>query len=141
VLSRLAALDARRGALLAYGFGWVLIAKAAINVPRASLALRQRGLDWIAARLPSPPRCTDREAAWAITAAARRIPDTRCLEWALAMRALLAQVGTAAELRIGVAADGPGAIRAHAWIDAEGKTWSWGETDGYSVLQARGVGP
>src|SRR4029079_4469132 len=74
VLRRLAALDARRRALLAYGLGWVLIAKAAVNVPRATLPRRQRALDWIAARLPAPPRCTEREAAWAITAAAPPLP-------------------------------------------------------------------
>jgi len=138
---KLAALDARRRALIAYGCGWVLIARAAVTVPGCSLPRRQRWLDRLAARLPAPPRCTEREAAWAITAAARRIPGTRCLDWALALRGLLAQTGIASEVRIGVAADGPGAIRAHAWIDVAGRTWSWGDTDGYSVLRPRGAGP
>jgi hypothetical protein len=140
VLRRVAALDARRRALIAYGFGWVLVSKAALGVPRTSLPRRQRWLDRLAARVPAPARCTVGEAAWAITAAARRIPGTRCLEWALALRGLLSQAGIASELRIGVAADGPGAIRAHAWVEAAGETWSWGDTGGYSVLRARAVG-
>jgi hypothetical protein len=135
LLRKLAALDARRRALVAYGFAWVLISKAALTVPGVSLPRRQQSLDRLAARLPVPPRCAPSEAAWAITAAARRIPGTRCLEWALALRGLLAQAGIASDLRIGVAADGPGAIRAHAWIEAASATWSWGDTDEYSVLR------
>lgn len=141
MLRELAALDARRRALLAYGSGWVLLSKAALFLPGGSLPQRQRWLDGLAARLPAPPLCTPSEAAWAITAAARRIPGTRCLAWALALRALFTQAGVASELRIGVAADGPGAIRAHAWIDAAGQTWSWGDTDGYHVLRPRVAGP
>jgi hypothetical protein len=135
VLRKLAALDPRRRALLAYGFGWVLLSKAALALPGGSLPRRQRSLDRLAARLPAPRRCPPSEAAWAITAAARRIPGTRCLEWALALRGLLAQAGIASAVRIGVAADGPGAIRAHAWVETASETWSWGETDGYSVLR------
>jgi hypothetical protein len=138
VLRRFAALDAPRRALIAYGLGWVLASKAALRVPGVSLPRRQRWLDRLAAHVPAPARCTPAEAAWAITAVARRIPGTRCLAWALATRGLLAQAGIASELRIGVAADGAGAIRAHAWIEAAGGRWSWGDTDGYSVLRARG---
>jgi hypothetical protein len=137
VLRKLRALDARQRALIAYGVGWVLIARAALTVPRGSLPRCQRWVDRLAARLPAPPRCTRGETAWAITAAARRIPGTRCLDWALALRALFAQQGIASDLRIGVAADGAGAIRAHAWIVAGGETWSWGDPTAYSVLRPR----
>jgi hypothetical protein len=136
VLGKLAPLDGRQRALVAYGLAWVLVAKVALAV-RGPLPRRQRALDRLAGRLPAAPPCTRAEAAWAITAAARRVPGTRCLEWALALRGLLTQAGVASELRIGVTADGPGAIRAHAWIEADGETWSWGDTDGYSVLRPR----
>jgi hypothetical protein len=138
VLRKLAALDARRRALIAYGLGWVVAAKAALRVTGRSLPRRQGWLDRLAVHAPAPPPCSPREAAWAITAAARRIPGTRCLEWALAMRGLLSQTGVASELRIGVAADGAGAIRAHAWVETAGESWSWGDMDAYSVLRARG---
>jgi hypothetical protein len=140
VLRKLAAVDARRRALIAYGVGWVLASKAALRVPGCSLHRRQRWLDRLAAYAPPPARCTPGEAAWAITAAARRIPGTRCLEWALAMRGLLSQTGIASELRIGVAADGAGAIRAHAWIETADTTWSWGDANAYSVLRAGAAG-
>jgi hypothetical protein len=54
------------------------------------------------------------------------------------MRGLLSQTGVASELRIGVASDGAGAILAHAWIEAAGESWSWGDAGAYNVLRARG---
>jgi hypothetical protein len=134
LLRKLASTDRRRRVLVAYGLGWVVIAKAALAVPGGSLPRRQRWLDRLAARLPAPPSCTGADAAWAITAVAQRVPGTRCLAWSLALRGLLAQGGIASELRIGVATDGPGTIRAHAWVESGGATWSWGETENYSVL-------
>ena len=141
MLRRLAALDPRRRALLAHGVAWVLIAKAALALPGRSLPRRQRWLDRAAARLPAPPCCAPRDAAWAITAAARRIPRTRCLEWSLALRGLFAAAGIESDLRIGVAPGGADAIRAHAWIEAAGQIWSWGDSAGYSVLRPGGAGP
>jgi hypothetical protein len=127
-------LDRRRRALAAYGLGWVVISRAALAAPGTSLPRRQQWLDRLAARLPAPPRCTRAEAASAISAVARWVPGTRCLGWALALRGLLAQAGIASDLRIGVAATGRGRIRAHAWIDSGGESWSWGESDEFSVL-------
>lgn len=139
MLRRIAALDARERALIACGLTWVLISKAALALPGGSLPRWQRWLDRLAAHLPAAPRCNQDEAAWAITAAARRVPRTRCLEWSLALRGLLAQAGIASELRIGVAATAPDAITAHAWIESAGQTWSWGDAAGYSVLRPRGA--
>jgi hypothetical protein len=141
VLARLARLDGRRRALIAWACGWILISKAALVVPGGSLAKWQRWLDRLAGGLPAAPPCTPREAAWAITAAARRVPRTQCLAWSLALRGLLTQAGIASELRIGVAAARPGTITAHAWIDVAGDSWSWGDVDGYSVLRPRAAGP
>lgn len=137
MLGKLATLDARRRALLAYGFVWVLISKAALAVPGGSLPRRQRALDRLAARLPAPPPFTGPEAVWAVTAAARRVPGARCLAWSLALRGLFAQAKTPSELRLGVAATGSGAVQAHAWLEAAGRTWSWGDPSGYSVLRPR----
>jgi hypothetical protein len=141
LFSRLAGLDGRRRALVAWACGWVLVSKAALAVPGGSLAKWQRWLDRLAAGLPAAPPCTPHEAAWAITAAARRVPGTRCLEWSLALRGLLAQAGIAGELRIGVAAAGSRTITAHAWVDAAGDSWSWGGVEGYSVLWPRAAKP
>ena len=133
---RLAA-EARRRALAARGVGWILASKIVLALPGGSLPKWQRWLGALAAGLPGPRSCTADEAAWAVTAAARRVPGTRCLEWALALGALLAQCGIASDLRIGVRAEGPASITAHAWIECAGRTLSWGAAEGYSVLKPR----
>jgi hypothetical protein len=135
-LGKLAAVDGRRRALVACGLGWVVLSRATLAAPGGSLPRRQRWLDRLAARLPSPPPCDLDEAAWAITAAAGRVPGTRCLAWSLALRGLLTQAGIASELRIGLASAAPGGIKAHAWVESAGRAWSWGEVEGYSVLAA-----
>lgn len=140
-LRRLVELDPRRRALVMWGFGWVLLSKAVLAAPGGSFRNRQRWLSRLAAHLPAPALHTRGEAAWAITAAARRVPSARCLEWSLALRGLLAQAGIACELRIGVAAARPGAIRAHAWIESGGQSWSWGESAGYNVLRPHPARP
>jgi hypothetical protein len=131
------AAGARGRILAACGLGWVLASRLALRVPGGSLQTWQRRLAWLAARVPAAPPCTIDEAAWAITVVAVRVPGTRCLGWALALHGLLAQAGVASELRIGVAAAGPRAIRAHAWIECAGRTLSWGDAAGYRVLWPR----
>jgi hypothetical protein len=63
-----------------------------------------------------------RRIAWAVTAAARRLPSrTTCLVEALAADAMLRRRGFASTLRIGVrepAAAVP--LDAHAWVECEG---------------------
>ena len=78
--------------------------------------------------LRSAPRAASRwraappsEIRWAVLAAARRLPGTRCLPRALALQALLRQAGVASELRIGVAKDPRGGLVAHAWVDCGGE--------------------
>jgi hypothetical protein len=60
--------------------------------------------------------------AWAVTAAARRVPRATCLTQALAGMLLLGANGHPAMLRIGVAKKEDGGLRAHAWIDSGGET-------------------
>ena len=54
--------------------------------------------------------------AWAIRAAARRVPRATCLTQALALEALLADAGLTADVRIGVARARDGSFEAHAWV-------------------------
>jgi hypothetical protein len=140
MLRRFLALDARRRRLVASALGWVVGARLVLRIGGRSLSERQRLLDRVSAFWPAAAGCSLDEATWAITAVARRIPGTRCLAWAVALSGLLTRVGVEAELRIGVAAAGPGAIKAHAWVECGGRALSWGDdVDGYSVLRPRAV--
>jgi hypothetical protein len=58
--------------------------------------------------------------AWAVQAAARRVPQATCLTQALALHHLLACAGLPSFLRVGVAKDARGGIESHAWVEHEG---------------------
>jgi len=129
---------ARRLAVAGSALGWVLVARASQRLPGLTLPQTEVWLDQLARALPKLSGLPIAEAARAITAAARRVSGTRCLAWSLALRGLLAQAGIAAELRIGVAASGPGRFQAHAWVQAGGQSWSFAaDAEDYSVLRPR----
>ena len=139
MLRRFAALDGRRRVLVGTAFVWVLAARFALSASRGrSLPLQARLLGNLSARLPALAACTVDDAVWAVTAAARRLPGTRCLAWSLALRTLLAQARIDGDLRIGVAPAAAGNIEAHAWVAAAGRDLTWGgDVARYSVLRPR----
>ena len=58
---------------------------------------------------------------WAVGRASRCVPGARhCLTQALAAQFLLARQGRSTQLRIGVAKDEAGQLRAHAWLESDG---------------------
>ena len=138
-LRRLAELDRSERALLARAVLWVLGARLGLTlVPYPRL---QRLLEGASARHRLPVPVDMERVRWAITAAARRVPGTRCLAWALAFRGLLGQAGISSELRIGVAKADGGGFKAHAWVDCEGRSFSWGDdVSGYAVLRSQIAG-
>jgi hypothetical protein len=101
--------------LLAISFARLAWFRVAIRVRSVPALLRR--IEREAGRRPA--RFSPREAAWAVQAAARRIPGTYCLARSLALHELLRRSGYASELRIGVATAAPG-IAAHAWVECNG---------------------
>jgi hypothetical protein len=140
MLLRLGALPSDRRKLLGIALCWVLVVRALLRFSGRSLPEQQRWLDSVAARFGPLGGCTASGAAWAITAAARRVPGTRCLAWSLALRGLLAQAGISAELRIGVAHAELHRFKAHAWVEAAERSWTFGDdVDGYALLRPRSM--
>jgi len=80
-----------------------------------ALAARSEGRSAALAKLP-PVRL-----AWAVRAAARRVPGATCLTESFALNHLLAKAGHAAEIRIGVARSQQGGLDSHAWVVCHGK--------------------
>jgi hypothetical protein len=74
--------------------------------------------------------------AWAVQAAARRIPGASCLTQSLALHWLLVRAGHASEIRIGAAKDAASGFQAHAWVEQGGCTWlsTPSETQRYVAL-------
>ena len=58
---------------------------------------------------------------WAVEAAAKRIPRATCLTQAIAASMLLRRFGYHAQLCLGVAHGEDGSLRAHAWLEREGR--------------------
>lgn len=58
---------------------------------------------------------------WGVEAVARRIPMATCLTQAIAAKCLLRAFRHEAQLCLGVAYAPSGALRAHAWLEREGK--------------------
>ncbi len=59
--------------------------------------------------------------AWSVVATSRYIPFTKCLAQALVTQILFARYGYTSQLRIGVAKDGRERLKAHAWVESQGK--------------------
>ncbi len=62
------------------------------------------------------------QIAWAIRVVSRYLLGTKnCLVQSLAAQAMLARRGYSSHLRIGVAKDKDGRLKAHAWVECEGE--------------------
>jgi hypothetical protein len=58
---------------------------------------------------------------WAVRAAARVLPRTRCLAQAVTLHYLLARSGHASIIRIGITGDKALSLQAHAWVVRNGR--------------------
>ena len=76
--------------------------------------------------------------AWAVQAAARRIPRASCLTQALVLQHLMARAGKRAELHIGVAKESGRGFEAHAWVEYGGSVvlGDNGELERYAPMLA-----
>lgn len=74
-----------------------------------------------ASRFQARPRPCANTIVWAVETVARRIPTATCLTQAIAGKCLLRVFRQEAQLCLGVAYSPSGALRAHAWLEREGK--------------------
>ena len=61
------------------------------------------------------------KVVWAVSAAARRVPQATCLTQALATQIMLGRRGHRTTLQLGVMKSETGKMDAHAWLEREGK--------------------
>lgn len=71
-------------------------------------------------RAEAPQAVLDR-CAWALTRASRIVPGASCLTQALAGQWLLARLGFASQVAVGVRPEGQGSLAAHAWLTSSGR--------------------
>jgi len=110
-------------------YGVLLITFAVVAAVRISLwLLPSRVIIQLASRLPGARRVSHDDGhtaastiVWAVDAVARRIPSASCLTQALAGKVLLSWFGYRSELCLGVAHTDHRSLRAHAWLEREGR--------------------
>lgn len=130
-LSRLFRLPGAERRLLANAFWRLIAARLGLILFPVRMLSRQEPRKQAA----TPGAFTLRQAVWAVGAAARRLPGTRCLAQSLALQALLREAALRSELRIGVAKNADGGLIAHAWVVCEGEPIAFNEDLGrYSAF-------
>lgn len=122
---------------------WLLLAEAVVAVPTMRLALTvlpfrflQGAISGMARRGRPRVSPTDspEQIAQMVNAVADRVPHATCLTRALAATLLLTRRGHTPTLRLGVARNDDGSLRAHAWLDCSGRTILGGSDAGEFVL-------
>jgi len=81
-------------------------------------------IEWLKSKskeLAHTSRIDPDRIAWAVVVTSRYIPFIKCLAQALVTHILFARHGYASQLRIGVAKDGHERLKAHAWVESQGK--------------------
>lgn len=103
-------------------------------------ALPFRVLFGITARSPAKPERTnlsEERIVWAVKTASGYVPSATCLTQAMAARVLLSVYGYGADLRIGVARESH-RLKAHAWLEKEGRVLIGGSICDYRTLPVDG---
>lgn len=87
--------------------------------------------------MPDADRSLPDRIAWAVAVASRYVARANCLTQGLAVQLLLEREGYPARLQIGVARSAEGWLRAHAWVESQGKiVVGGGEHSHYVPLRA-----
>jgi hypothetical protein len=100
-----------------------------------------RALHSVSARGPAMTKLanpSEERIVWAVKAASVYVPRATCLTQAVTARILLSMYGYGADLRIGVARES-GRLKAHAWLEKEGKVLIGGSTCDYRPLPMEGL--
>ncbi len=107
-----------------------MLARCLWSLATIFVALQTRGYHRVSQDLTArlrrrqPPRSDCPSAAkiiWAVRAAARTLPRTRCLAQAVTLHYLLARSGHASIIRIGITGDQTLGFEAHAWVVRDGR--------------------
>jgi hypothetical protein len=88
---------------------------------RTILRLVSRLERWSGGNVTARTRIGPSTIIWAVESVSRRIPRATCLTQAIAAKLLLRWSGLDAQLCLGVASSGDGSLRAHAWLEREGR--------------------
>jgi hypothetical protein len=101
---------------------WVLFGVIRLGLELFPFSTLRKLLDRLRPKLGSfKEEFSEEQLVWSVTVVSRYIPKTTCLAQALAAQLLLQQAGHQARLHIGVEEAEKGNIKAHAWVESQGR--------------------
>ena len=100
--------------------GWTAISSMALRFFTPQQVIRKVVLEL--GRGKTRQQISPERVAWSINATAQFVPQSSCLTRAIAGAALLKRTGYPAVIHFGVAVGGSKDLRAHAWVECEGKS-------------------
>lgn len=101
----------------------------------ASARLRLHSAAWLRTFLEPEGSPVSRHAGpdpqrivWAVDIASRYVPGCTCLVSAIVAQRMMARLGYPAAVRLGVARDSESPLKAHAWLESDGRILLGGAT-------------
>lgn len=116
-------MSAREYALLLLTIPLIVTVRAALWLLPSSMIVRfVRRISVDPAVERSKPRFKLTTILWAVESVSGRIPRATCLTQAISGKLLLRWSGLQSEICLGVARSPDGVLRAHAWLERQGRT-------------------
>jgi len=101
---------------------WVLLGVIRLGLELFPFSTFRKLLDRLRPKLDSfKKEFSEEQLVWSVTVVSRYIPKVTCLAQALTAQLLLQQAGHQACLHIGVEEAGKGSLKAHAWVESQGR--------------------
>ena len=101
---------------------WILLGVIRLGLELFPFSTLRKLLDRLRIKLGSLKKeFSEEQLVWSVTVVSRYIPKATCLAQALTMQLLLQQGGRSACLHIGVTEDEDGHLKAHAWVESQGR--------------------
>jgi len=101
---------------------WILLGVTRLGLELFPFSTLRKFLDILRPKLGSfKKEFSEEQLVWSVTVVSRYIPKATCLAQALTSQFLLQQAGRQACLHIGVEEAEEGGIKAHAWVESQGR--------------------
>ena len=117
---------------------WILLGLIRLGLELFPFSTLRKLLDRLRIKLGSLKKeFSEEQLVWSVTVVSRYIPKATCLAQALTTQLLLQQAGHQACLHIGVTEADEGCLKAHAWVESQGRILIGGfDIDRYTHLLA-----
>ena len=117
---------------------WILLGVIRLGLELFPFSTLRKLLDRLRIKLGSLKKeFSEEQLVWSVTVVSRYIPKATCLAQALTSQFLLQQAGHQACLHIGVTEADEGCLKAHAWVESQGRILIGGfDIDRYTHLLA-----